>query len=87
MGPRLARMRLRLARKRLKEIEYGLKWLYRTRIFLDFQVQWQNDELDGAYCTLGQLIAQLEREGQLATTSSLAAWCAGRACDGRVSSS
>jgi hypothetical protein len=63
-------MRLRLAQKRLEDIEEGLQWLYRTRIFVDFQVQWQKDELDGAYCALGQLIAQLERERQSATTSS-----------------
>ena len=70
MGPRLARMRRRHAQRRLEEIEEGLRWLYRARIFVDFQVQWQKDELDDAYCTLGKLIAQLERERQSARTSS-----------------
>jgi hypothetical protein len=55
-------MRLRHAQKRLKEIKEGLRWLYRARIFVDRQVEWEKDEMNGAYYILGQLIARLERE-------------------------
>jgi len=61
MGSRLARMRQRQARKR-QELEEGLRWLYRARIFVDYRVEWERDELNGAYDILSQLIVQLERE-------------------------
>ena len=55
-------MRLRHAKKRLKEIEEGLRWLYGARIFVDYRVEWEKDELNGAYDILSQLIVRLERE-------------------------
>jgi hypothetical protein len=57
-------MRLRQAQKRLEEIQQGLVWLYRARVFVDRRVEWENDELNGAYGILGQLIVELEREQQ-----------------------
>ena len=45
-----------------KSLREGLRWLYRARIFVDYQVEWGEDELNGAYDILSQLIVQLERE-------------------------
>jgi hypothetical protein len=55
-------MRLRHAQRRLEKIEEGLRWLYRARIFVDRQVEWEKDEMRGSYSILSQLIVRMERE-------------------------